>query len=258
MAARAELEDQQTRQPRSRQDSRRLRGTPQRTRPAVDRRSDDPRPCGRRDEPGRHSRLDGHGCRWPRWRRHRSSAPRRSTLCTSAVANRRLGPTSSAVISTLDRWSPSSVSHVRCSSRPVTTTRIPLVRLERHVLGQVPPADDVEERCRLLPFLGRPVLPAAVDRHAQLGGRLALSGVADLRFPGQVADDRRGVRHVHPSLSSRPRLRGRDGAWRRRLAANLARNLARRNFFARSDATPTSGRSASRPHPGARPAVGRR
>src|SRR5580704_17465295 len=82
----------------------------------------------------------------------------------------------------------------------------PLGQTERHVLGQVAPTDDVEERRRLLPFLSRPVLPAAIDRHAQLRGRLTLSGVTDLRFPSQVADDRRGVRHcilafVTPSAS---------------------------------------------------------
>ena len=60
MAAGAELEDQQTRQPCSRQRGRGFGPTPQHTRQAVDRRSHDPRPCGRRDEPGRHSRLDGH------------------------------------------------------------------------------------------------------------------------------------------------------------------------------------------------------
>ncbi len=40
-----------------------------------------------------------------------------------------LGPTSSATTSTLDRLSPSGVSQLRWSSRPVTMTREPLVRL---------------------------------------------------------------------------------------------------------------------------------
>ena len=57
------------------------------------------------------------------------SGPRRSLREISAVANRRDGPTSSAVTSTRLRRSPFSVSHVCCSSRPVTTTRLPLVRL---------------------------------------------------------------------------------------------------------------------------------
>ncbi len=47
----------------------------------------------------------------------------------STVANRRLAPISSATISTLDRFSPSSLSQLRCSRRPATTTRAPLVRL---------------------------------------------------------------------------------------------------------------------------------
>jgi hypothetical protein len=45
---------------------------------------------------------------------------------TSAVAHRRLGPTSSATISTTLRLSPFSVSHERCSRRPLTTMRAPL------------------------------------------------------------------------------------------------------------------------------------
>jgi hypothetical protein len=48
-------------------------------------------------------------------------------LCTSAVAKRRLGATSSATTSTIERFSPASVSQLRCSSRPLTTTRAPLV-----------------------------------------------------------------------------------------------------------------------------------
>src|SRR5581483_932034 len=43
----------------------------------------------------------------------------------SHVAQRRLGPISSAVISTVERFSPSWVSHERWSSLPVTTTRAP-------------------------------------------------------------------------------------------------------------------------------------
>src|SRR5271166_1475252 len=56
-------------------------------------------------------------------------ADRRSFRWTSAVAKSRLGPISSATISTFERRSPSSVSQLRCSSRPVTTTRMPLARL---------------------------------------------------------------------------------------------------------------------------------
>jgi hypothetical protein len=43
-----------------------------------------------------------------------------------AVAHRRLGPSSSARTSTMDRALPSSVVQVRCWSRPTTTTRLPL------------------------------------------------------------------------------------------------------------------------------------
>ena len=56
-----------------------------------------------------------------------SAGPRRSFLRTSAVAQRRLGPISSATISILERCSPSGVSQERCSRRPVTSTRAPLV-----------------------------------------------------------------------------------------------------------------------------------
>jgi hypothetical protein len=51
---------------------------------------------------------------------------------------------------------------------------------EGHVLGKVPPADDVEERGALLPLLGGPVLPAPVHCDAELGRGLTFPGVADL------------------------------------------------------------------------------
>src|SRR5829696_6926180 len=44
-----------------------------------------------------------------------------------AVAHLRLGPTSSATTSTTDRALPSPAVHVRCWSRPTTTTRLPLL-----------------------------------------------------------------------------------------------------------------------------------
>src|SRR5690606_1713783 len=56
---------------------------------------------------------------------HPPPPSRRSLRFTSAVAQRRLGPTSSATISTTERRSPSAVSHERCSRRPATTTRAP-------------------------------------------------------------------------------------------------------------------------------------
>src|SRR5208283_1738781 len=101
-----------------------------------------------------------------------------------------------------------------------------LGQAERHVLGQVAPADDVEERRRLLPLLGRPVLPAAVDGDPQLGRRLTLPRVADLRLAGEVPGDRRCVGHLIPRFRRVPRSKGRDTAWGRLLAANLAGDVA--------------------------------
>ncbi len=54
-------------------------------------------------------------------------SPPRWVLVTLAVAHRIDGPISSMRSSTTDRLSPSWVSQVRCSSEPVTMTRIPLV-----------------------------------------------------------------------------------------------------------------------------------
>src|ERR671930_2704241 len=51
----------------------------------------------------------------------------RLVFVTLAVAHRRLGPRSSASISTTVRFSPSWFSHDRCLRRPVTTTRVPRV-----------------------------------------------------------------------------------------------------------------------------------
>src|SRR5205807_4833818 len=56
-----------------------------------------------------------------------SPGPRRSFFFTSAVAHRRLGPISSAMTSIFERLSPSWLSQLRCSSRPVTITRDPRV-----------------------------------------------------------------------------------------------------------------------------------
>jgi hypothetical protein len=51
----------------------------------------------------------------------------RVALVVVAVAQRRLGPSSSARTSTTDRALPSSEVHARCWSRPTTTTRLPLL-----------------------------------------------------------------------------------------------------------------------------------
>ena len=63
----------------------------------------------------------------------------------------RLGPSSSATTSTVDRALPSSAVQARCWSRPTTTTRLPLAQRLRGVLGLVPPHDHGEERRLLLP-----------------------------------------------------------------------------------------------------------
>ena len=55
--------------------------------------------------------------------------PERPWRSTFAVAQRRLGPISSASISTTVRLSPSWVSQERIWSRPATTTRVPRVRV---------------------------------------------------------------------------------------------------------------------------------
>ena len=142
-----------------------------------------PRPSGRngRRRPRRPGGRPGGRRRW------RSAAP---------------GPTSSATISILNRRSPSSVSQLRCSRRPVTMHPHPLGQAEGHVLGQVPPGDDVEEGGGLLPLVGLPVLPPAVGGHADGAGGLSLAGVADLGVPGQVPDDRRGGGAAHWSVPS--------------------------------------------------------
>ena len=63
---------------------------------------------------------------------HRPGRPNDSplslvVLVVVAVAQRRLGPRSSASTSTVDRALPSSAVQVRCWSRPMTTTRLPLL-----------------------------------------------------------------------------------------------------------------------------------
>ena len=57
----------------------------------------------------------------------RYSPPLLVTLTGVAVAHRRLAPSSSATTSTVDRALPSSAVQLRCCSRPMTTTRLPLL-----------------------------------------------------------------------------------------------------------------------------------
>ena len=75
----------------------------------------------------------------------------------------------------------------------MTITREPRVEALADVLGHLAPADDVEERRRLLPLLGLAVLPAAVDRQPEGGGRLAGRGESQLGVAGDVADERDAV-----------------------------------------------------------------
>ena len=51
--------------------------------------------------------------------------------------------------------------------------RLPLTSVSAHVLAELGPAGDVEERDVLLPLLGLAVLPAPVDGEAEGGDRLA-------------------------------------------------------------------------------------
>jgi hypothetical protein len=57
------------------------------------------------------------------------------------------------------------------------------------VLGELAPADHVEVRGVLVPFLGLAVLPAPVDRQAEAGRRLPRREEPELRVAGQVPDD---------------------------------------------------------------------
>src|SRR5581483_1368478 len=78
-----------------------------------------------------------------------------------------------------------------------------------HVLRQLPPADDVEEAGRLLPFAAVAVLPAAVDGDAEAGVGLAARREPQLGVAGDVAHDGDAVAgHLLPSF-----LRFRRG-WR--------------------------------------------
>ena len=83
------------------------------------------------------------------------------------MAKRRLAPISSATSSTLERVSP--VLGLPAALLQVASDHDPraLGQAQRHVLGQVTPADDVEERGGLLPLLGLAVLPPAIDRDCQ-------------------------------------------------------------------------------------------
>jgi hypothetical protein len=69
---------------------------------------------------------------YPASRSHRGRAGYwlvlRVALVVVAVAPRSLGPTSSAVTSTVDRALPSSAVQLRCWSLPTTTIRLPLDR----------------------------------------------------------------------------------------------------------------------------------
>ena len=66
-----------------------------------------------------------------------------------------------------------------------------------HVLRHLAPADDVEERGRLLPLLGLAVLPAAIHSEPEARRRLPGRGEAQLGVPCDVADEGDGVPVSH-------------------------------------------------------------
>jgi hypothetical protein len=100
-----------------------------------------------------------------------------------AVAQRRLGPSSSATTSTVDRALPSSAVQVRCWTRPTTTTRLPFDRDSEWAAcsGLVAPHHHGEER--------RLPLPPPRHRHPEPGPGDPALGVADLGVVGQGAGE---------------------------------------------------------------------
>src|SRR5690606_16253341 len=79
-----------------------------------------------------------------------------------------------------------------------------------HVLGQVAPADDVEEGDLLLPLVALLVAPAAVHRQAEVRDRGPAGDEPQLGVTGQVADQLdvvacHGRPSVQPAALSRPR-----------------------------------------------------
>src|ERR687892_439101 len=107
-----------------------------------------------------------------------SPPPERACFSTLAVAHRRLGPTSSASISTVDLVSPSGVGHV---------------------LGQRPPR--VRPEVRGLPVLPLPggVLVPSVDGDPKVRHRSPVRGVPKLRVVHEIPhdDDLIPISHLH-------------------------------------------------------------
>ena len=116
----------------------------------------------------------------------------------SADAQRRLGATSSATISTLDRLSPSWVSQLRCDSVPATTTRVPLV-MDSATFSASERKHDVEEADFFLAVLLAlvPGQPEAGDGHAALRE-------PKLRIASHVARDAHVVVDTHGGTSGQP------------------------------------------------------
>jgi hypothetical protein len=102
-------------------------------------------------------------------------------LVVVAVAQRRLGPSSSATTSTTERALPFSAVQVRCWSRPTTTTRLPFARDCAACSALVAPHDHGEERGLLL--------PAVRHGHPEHGPGDPCLGVADLGLVGEVAGE---------------------------------------------------------------------
>jgi len=117
---------------------------------------------------------------------HRMVGLATGSCCASPCRGRRRPaqacPSSSATTSTMDRALPSSAA-LRCWSRPMITTRLPLQGLAG-VLSLVAPDDHGEER-RLL-------LPPTADGHPEHGSGDATLGVADLGVVGEVAGEAHG------------------------------------------------------------------
>jgi hypothetical protein len=86
-------------------------------------------------------------------------------LVVVAVAQRRLGPSSSATTSTVDRALPSSAVQARCCRRPTTTTRLPFASDWAGMLGlglqAIPAATVVELPAAPARPLAAPARPTA-------------------------------------------------------------------------------------------------
>ena len=139
-----------------------------------------------------------------------SPSLRRSFLLISAVAQRRLGPT---VGDDLDDRAALAVLRLPRALLEATGDEHPGTLLERlaDVLARSRQRGDVEEGGALLPLLVVAVLPAAADRHAEVGdgcagGRETESG-SRVRLPTMVTFDDMTASYL-AACSTRPRTGG--------------------------------------------------